>query len=72
MILHLVGLYEISPVFSTQLQYFSDYILTIALAEPYQNNVYLVAYWTNKDSEKCRNIPQKMSMVESYFDKAIG
>ena len=42
-ILHLVGLYEILQVFSTQLQYFSDYTLTIALAEPYQNNDYLVA-----------------------------
>ena len=43
MILHLVGFYEISPVFSTQLQYFSDCTMTIALAEPYQNNDYLVA-----------------------------
>ena len=43
MILHLVGLYEILPVFSTEFQYFSDYTMTIALAEPYQNNDYLVA-----------------------------
>ena len=42
MILHLVGLYEILPVFSTQLQYFSDCTMTIALTEPYQNNDYLV------------------------------
>ena len=44
MILHFVGLYEILPVLSTQLQYFSDYTLAIALVEPYQNNDYLVAH----------------------------
>ena len=38
MILYLLGLYEILPVFSTQYQYFFDYTMTIALAEPYQNN----------------------------------
>ena len=43
MILHLVGLYEILPVFSTEWQYFFDHTMTTSLAEPYQNNDYLVA-----------------------------
>ena len=69
MILLLLGLYEILPVFSTQLQYFSDYTSTVALTQPCQNNDYLVAYKTNKDPQKSRNIPQKISIVESCFIK---
>ena len=72
MILHLVGLYEISPMFLTQLQCFSEYTSTVAFARPYQNNDYLVSHQTNKDPEKSRNFPRKISMVESCFDKFTG
>ena len=51
MIWFLLGIYEILPVFTTQLQYFSNYIQTVAVAQFYHNNNYL-AHKTNKGPEK--------------------
>ena len=71
MIWFLLGIYEILPVFTTQLQYFFNYIQTVAVAQFYHNNNYL-AHKTNKGPEKSRNIPLKISMVESCFDNITG
>ena len=71
MILFLLDLYEILTAFSMQFPYFSDYTLTVVFWQPYQNNNYL-AYYTNKDPKKSRNILRKISMVESCFDKITG
>ena len=60
MILHLVGLYEILPVFSTQFQYFSDYTMTISLAELIKT---MIIWWLVKQI----NIPKKVgTFLEKY------
>ena len=37
-VLFLLGIYDILPVFLTQLQYFFNYTYSVALTQPYQNN----------------------------------
>ena len=37
-VLFLLGIYDILPVFLTQLQYFFNCTYSVALAQPYQNN----------------------------------
>ena len=68
MILLRLGLYEILPVFSSQLQLFSEYTATVALRN--LSKQWLFGGSLNKYPEKSRNIPRKISMVESGFDKA--